>query len=409
MKKVALITSGYMPVPNTLGGAVESLDTMLLEQNESTPKVNFTVFSASNEEAKRISKSFKCSTFHFIDTPFVLNGLDIVIYSAAKFILHKKKLMSYRYILQRLWYIHKVALLLKEYDFDAVIIENHATLFMVLKKYKNSKKYASKVYYHLHNEITNDFGCKEEILSSKKVLGVSQFIINQFEKQIGTLSARQKSVWKNCVDTDIFNPNNAETIKEGKQWRKNLHISDDEIVFLFSGRLSEEKGAKELLSAFIETNKIITKSRLVVAGSFFYDSSVHSSFEEELHHLAGQLKGKIAFTGYIDYDQMPGIYAMSDICCLPSIWEDPAPLTVIESLASGKPLITTNSGGIPEYAVDGGGIVLERDANLEEALMQSMIRLANSPALRKKMASSARAYAENLSKYFYLQQLTDFI
>ena len=42
--RVAVITSGYLPVPNVLGGAVEALDMMMVQENEKTPNFDFTVF-----------------------------------------------------------------------------------------------------------------------------------------------------------------------------------------------------------------------------------------------------------------------------------------------------------------------------------------------------------------------------
>ena len=44
--RVAVITSGYLPVPNVLGGAVEALDMMMVQENEKTPNFDFTVFSS---------------------------------------------------------------------------------------------------------------------------------------------------------------------------------------------------------------------------------------------------------------------------------------------------------------------------------------------------------------------------
>ena len=50
---------------------------------------------------------------------------------------------------------------------------------------------------------------------------------------------------------------------------------------------------------------------------------------------------------------------------LPSMWDEPAGLTMVEAMASGVPVITTNSGGIPEYS-GGYSVVLERNSELEK-------------------------------------------
>lgn len=410
-RRVSIITSGYLPVPNVLGGAVEALDTMLIRENERQHVFDFTIYSIQTPQAIEASKEYRHTHFVFVSTPVLARAADRCIYWCAKYILQKQKLMSYRFIAQRLWYIRKVARHLShttdETIADAVIIENHATLFSVFKMFGNAERYAGKTYYHLHNEVTNTFGCTKEIRGVRKVFGVSKFIVNGLERQVGSLLPEQKAVWRNCVDTDSFNPDNPVTQQSGMEWRNRLDIGSNETVFLFSGRLTKDKGAAELLEAFNRTN--IPDSRLVIAGSFFVDTDIVSPFEQHLRKLAEQAGNRIVFTGFVEYSQMPGIYAMSDICCLPSIWDDPAPLAVIEALASGRALITTRSGGIPEYADEHCAVILERDAHLVENLAKAMRELATDSSQRTSLEQSARNIAVNLTCKNYLLQLMDLI
>ena len=68
---VAVITSGYLPVPNVLGGAVEALDMMMVQENEETPNFDFTVFSSWAPGVDQITRegNFKYTNFCFIKTP----------------------------------------------------------------------------------------------------------------------------------------------------------------------------------------------------------------------------------------------------------------------------------------------------------------------------------------------------
>lgn len=88
-----------------------------------------------------------------------------------------------------------------------------------------------------------------------------------------------------------------------------------------------------------------------------------------------QCNNKVITTGYIPYDEIPKLYAISDIAVLPSICEDAAPLTIIEAMASGLPIITTNSGGIPEYAQNGCACILYRDDELVKNLTNTIEKL----------------------------------
>ncbi|MDH7888718.1 glycosyltransferase family 4 protein [Bifidobacterium catenulatum] len=415
---VAVITSGYLPVPNILGGAVEALDMMMVQENEKTTNFEFTVFSSWAPGVDEVIRdgAFQYTDFRFIKTPMLVKAADRCIYWAAKYILRKKKLMSYRYIAQRLWYIRKVAKALSKDDaigkapFDKVMIENHATLFMTMQKYRNAERYADKVYYHLHNEVTNDFGCKHEIAQVKKVLGVSNYIVemlDRFLREHGEdgLKPEQKAVWRNGVDISRFGSDEAKC--KAKDFRTKYGINDDDIVFLFSGRLTPEKGAEELMEAFTQVVDQVPNAKLVVAGAFFFNSNIKSPFEQKLHDLASQpqVEGKIVFTGFVDYNDMPALYEMADVCVLPSIWDDPAPLAVIESLVSGKPLITTRSGGIPEYANDDCAIILERDDQLVEHLAQAMIILASDTQRRDSMAAYDIELGHDLTSEAFFAQL----
>ena len=417
LSRMAVVTSGYLPVPNVLGGAVEALDMMLVRENENHPCFDFTVFSTWTPDAERQAKieGFCHTKFVFIKTPRVVRAIDQCIYAVAKNVLHRRKLMSYRYIAQRLWYISRVAkaLAAETIDgrpvFDKIMIENHATLFMTLKKHGNAKRYAGRVYYHLHNEVTNDFGCKTEISQVRKVLGVSNYIIGTLDRFLRAhgepgLSEDQKAVWRNGVDTAMFGTLEAE--KQGKDLRAKYGIADDDVVFLFSGRLTPEKGAGELLKAFKRVAETNPRVKLVIAGAFFFNSNIASPFEQRLHELAEDptVKKRIIFTGFVDYRDMPAVYAMSDVCVLPSIWDDPAPLAVIESLVSGKPLITTQSGGIPEYANDQCAIILERNEHLVVNLAQSMKELAGNPRRRSRLGYYEKSLAPKLSKESYISQ-----
>ena len=108
-----------------------------------------------------------------------------------------------------------------------------------------------------------------------------------------------------------------------------------------------------------------------------------------------KLKDKVQFTGQVEYNMMPEIYAIADVVVIPSMWDDPAPLTVIESLSSGKALITTDSGGIPEYADSNTSIILKRDENVVNKLAENMDMLVEDGTRRKNMEQAVLVKTED--------------
>ena len=109
--KVAIITSGFLPVPASKGGAVENLVMNLIRKNEERKEIDFTIFSVFDKDAQGESLKFNCSTFEFIKISKLISIMDKFIFFVAKKILKKENSQSYRYILQRLQYLKKLFVL----------------------------------------------------------------------------------------------------------------------------------------------------------------------------------------------------------------------------------------------------------------------------------------------------------
>lgn len=70
-------------------------------------------------------------------------------------------------------------------------------------------------------------------------------------------------------------------------------------------------------------------------------------------------------------------YALGDLAILPSMWEEPLGLTMIEAQAAGIPLITTISGGIPETVNEKYSILLARNTQIVEKMQGAMEEILN--------------------------------
>ena len=95
---------------------------------------------------------------------------------------------------------------------------------------------------------------------------------------------------------------------------------------------------------------------------------------------------------------MPQIHAMSDIAVIPSIYDDPAPLVVMECMASGLPIITTDSGGIPEYIGKNNCICIKRDNNIVKDLQISLQKLIINKEYRNILGEKAHNYAQQFNR-----------
>jgi glycosyltransferase involved in cell wall biosynthesis len=106
------------------------------------------------------------------------------------------------------------------------------------------------------------------------------------------------------------------------------------------------------------------------------------------------------FTGWVA--DLREVYAAADVAVLSSINEG-AGASLVEAMASGKPVVATSVGGVPEIVSPGTGLLVPpRDP---EALAAAIVKLLGDPALGKKMGTAARESA--LAKYSASRLVTD--
>ena len=142
--------------------------------------------------------------------------------------------------------------------------------------------------------------------------------------------------------------------------------------------------------------------KLLVVGAALNEFKTKTPYELEIEDLVYKMKDKIVFTGFVKYEEISKLYLLADIATLPSIWDDPAPLTIIESLTCGLPIITTVSGGIPEYAVGGSAIFIKRDSKLIENLAKEIELLLKNEEKRRIMSKKAIEASNGLTiKNYY--------
>jgi glycosyltransferase involved in cell wall biosynthesis len=132
------------------------------------------------------------------------------------------------------------------------------------------------------------------------------------------------------------------------------------------------------------------------------------SFREHYGRLAAELgiSQHVTWTGLMQDPLSEGVYAAADVVCLMSRWEELFGLVIAEAMASGKAVIGTRVGGIPESIIDGEtGFLVERGD--EVAMAEKILRLLDNPALRANMGGKARQVAE--SKFDHRKSVTKLI
>ena len=118
---------------------------------------------------------------------------------------------------------------------------------------------------------------------------------------------------------------------------------------------------------------------------------------------------RIVFTGFIHNSELPKYYQLGDIAVLPSLWEEPAGLTIIEAAACGIPVITTKKGGIPEY-LGSEGIYVDVDDRIIDSLREAILLVINNyDDYCKKAISIQNRIISNYSASTYYKRFMEIV
>lgn len=138
------------------------------------------------------------------------------------------------------------------------------------------------------------------------------------------------------VDTDIaVIPNGIDGNRFTPDTRPAERLRATAPVILFVGRLVEGKRPMDAIRAIRHIGKRCPDVRLFLAG----DGPLRKELEVEASRL--NVRDQVEFLGHVSYDEMPSVYTAADVFVLPSRTEG-FPRTLLEALASGVPVVTTN-------------------------------------------------------------------
>ena len=188
----------------------------------------------------------------------------------------------------------------------------------------------------------------------------------------------------------IHNSVDIRKFAHGRNIRHEIGIGDDETLVTFAGQIRRIKGIDLFLRAAAGISH--PKVRFLIAGACRKGPGIEDAYtEEELRGLIAHDE-RILYAGY--RGDMPDIYHSSDVVVVPSQWDEPFGLILIEAGAAGRPVVATRVGGIPEVVVDGEtGFLVERDD--AQALIARIQTLVDDAGLRQRMGVAARARVES--------------
>jgi glycosyltransferase involved in cell wall biosynthesis len=184
-------------------------------------------------------------------------------------------------------------------------------------------------------------------------------------------------------------------------WRSDSTASkqpNQQVHFVFLGRLADWKGVDLLLDAFVPV-AAQTDAVLEIIG----DGEMRGELEAQTARLG--LGGRAVFSGWLSQEQCAIKLKQADALVLPSLRE-PGGAVVIEAMAMGLPVIATNWGGPADYIDSTCGILVEPTSKegFVQGLTDAMLKLAHSPELRQSMGCAGR---ERVRQHFDWERKVD--
>ncbi len=188
------------------------------------------------------------------------------------------------------------------------------------------------------------------------------------------------------VDTPVDVVPNGVDIKPYQQIsdpipRADFGFSQEDIILVYSGRLGPEKNLPFLLRAVNGAVQAFDQIKLLIIG----DGVERGNLEDLIRYMG--IEKHVHFTGMIPYAQIPRYLAAADIFVTASITEV-HPLSVIEAMATGLPVLGILSPGVGDTVQDGKNGFLVKSEDLA-AFTAKMIRLATDGELRRSLSVQA--------------------
>jgi L-malate glycosyltransferase len=219
--------------------------------------------------------------------------------------------------------------------------------------------------------------------SRNHLLGVSHAVIKRFRSRLSLFVSRPLAhVIHNGVEVDRFQSDSQSREAVRNEWK----LRADDLALGIIGQITPRKGQLALIRAYAAVAQRVPQVTLFIIGAplFAHDHAYLVRLKRTVKALG--IAERVRFLGA--RHDIPAVMRALDLSILNS-HSDPFPLTMLEAMASGTPVLATAVDGIPELIRHGetGWLVPPRD---EAQLAEAMLYLIAEPELRQRLATQGR-------------------
>lgn len=206
-------------------------------------------------------------------------------------------------------------------------------------------------------------------------IAVSESVAQEWGDEL-KIDPKRISTIPNGVDTDLFRPDGIAR----HSTRQSLGIPQDAQVLCCVGRLEREKGIHLAIEAAQRLRKRYPKLWLLIAGEGVERAALSQQANND---------PQIKLLGHLSHQKLPSILAASDIFVMPTLRDEAFPMTVVEALASGLPVVASRIGGLSS-AISHGETGLLVPMGDVASLQLALAELLSDPKRLIQMGEAAR-------------------
>lgn len=236
-----------------------------------------------------------------------------------------------------------------------------------------------------------------KILNPKRQCVRADIILTPSEHTQGDVIERYgiepKKVW--CVYPGLSGAFSARHTSDLRAWRQKYQLPEKFILFL--GTIEPRKNILGLIEAYKQSLLFNVHCALIIAGAIGWK---HSAIMTAIESTPG-----VRYIGYVTAADKPGLYQLAKLFVYPSLYEGFG-FPVLEAMASGTPVITSNRSSLPEVAGAAGYLV--NPYNVSE-LARAMSELLASEQLRSIFIERGKDQAQRFQWERAARQVLDAI
>ena len=369
-KKVAILSGLTYPVPPVRGGGPQIVlyNTCL---NLTDPEIDWYILASWEPELDEINydhSRIKAVKTIWLDK-LILKCVNFLPYRLRKSIFSEvgdqKRLLLNIKIIRKLIFRAK----------DIIVCHESYSLTYLVYLFFPRKKIISYIHNSkVHIDFSEDMWERLVRASTAGIIMGAEAARNDVRLKFSSPPVNSWVIY-NGVNIDKFNSNKKGYFRD--QMRGEFNLLEEDFVFLYCGRIAAIKKLENIISSFLVLAGEIENVKLVIVGSASKDDYGDSSYESKLHQMIPEdQKEKVIFTGFYPPEVLLKIYSIADCGILATVLSETITLFLLECMACGIPVITTDVGGIPEVVRnDQEGIVISRNYSGDDltAAMRQMV------------------------------------